>query len=342
LEAEAGPPRDRRAATRELGLASEAGGEVLFRVHAACDQRCLFCCADPATEPLVCEPAALAAAVATLPDPQSAPVVLSGGEPTLAPDLPDRVAAVLGAGAAHVMIQTNGMSLTEPALLDGLHPFRERLWFLVSLHSHRADVSDVITRTRGGHTRTLAGIEAALATGYRVWVNHVLTTLSHFELETFVRFVRERFPELSLLVLSTVNPRFRAAQNAWLMAPFDALGRHLRRGLAVAREVGLAVSVSEACGVPLCVVRGFEEAHDASAPGPDGRPAGEARLPVALPPDRRKAPQCAGCRHDARCLGLWSGYVARFGFAGITPVPPIGGDPGAPPTAPPPGGEEDR
>jgi len=321
LEDVDGPPRDRRAATRELGLASPAGGEVLFRVHAACDQRCLFCCADTTQEPLACEPQALAAAVGALPVPTSAPVVLSGGEPTLGPELPTQVAAVLAAGAAHVMIQTNGMRLTEPTLLDALHPFRDRLWFLVSLHSHRADVSDVLTRTRGGHTRTLAGIDAALATGFRVWVNHVLTTLNHFELEAFVRFVRQRFPELSLLVLSTVNPRHRAATNPWLMVPLDALAPNLRRGLAVAREVGLAVSVSEVCGVPLCVVRGYEEDHDA---GGDAGPPSEGRLPVALPPERRKSAACAGCRHDARCLGLWSGYVARYGFAGIEPVPPDG------------------
>lgn len=323
-----GPPRDRRAAARAVGLPPDGAGEALFRVQAACDQRCLFCSADPHRETVVRDPAALAAAVRGLSDAAGAPVVLSGGEPTLGARLPDQVDAVLAAGGRAVMIQTNGMRLSEPNLLDGLAPHRERVLFLVSLHSHRADVSDVLTRTRGGYERTLAGIDAALAMGFPVWVNHVLNALNVAEAEPFVRFLRERFPALSLLVVSFVNPTFRAAANPWLMPPLDAVGPPLRRALAAAEAIGLAVAVSEVCGVPLCVVRGHEAAHDAFVvadrpPTGSRRPAATAALPrPPLPPDRVKGPPCAACRWDARCLGVWEGYAARHGFAGLEPAPP--------------------
>jgi pyruvate-formate lyase-activating enzyme len=246
---EPGRPRDRVEAARRVGLAPGLT-ETLFRLREDCDQSCLFCSADPALEPCLSGSAALSEALRARPAQERRLVVLSGGEPTLEPALAERVESVLAAGAGTVMVQSNAMGLSEPRLLDALRPFRERLLFLVSLHSHRPEVAEVLTRYRGSWERTLAGVDAALATGFTVWLNHVLNTLNFFDAEPFVRFVDERLPEVSLLLFSYVTPTYRAARNAWLLPPLDAVSPPLCQALERARERGLATAVSENCGVP--------------------------------------------------------------------------------------------
>lgn len=307
-------PTDRAQATAEVGVVP-GDPELVFRVRPACDQACLFCGADTRHEPIVAEPAALAAAYRAHPDRERCYVVLSGGEPTAGARLPEQVAAVVDAGARTVMVQTNGMRLSEPRVLDALAPYREQVFFLVSLHSHRADVSDLLTRSRGGHLRTLAGLDAALALGFRAWINHVLNTLNFFELERFVRFVRPRWPTLSQLVLSFVNPVHEAARRLWLVPPLEAVAPHLRAGLTACRDRSLAVAVSEVCGVPACLVRGFESTHDAFATGRPDIPS-----PASLPDTRAKGPRCADCRWNPGCLGVWKAYARRHGFDALVPV----------------------
>ena len=306
----AGRPRDRVDAAARVRL-SPGARELLLRVREKCDQNCLFCGADPKVEPTVQDPGKLARIVSERPPEDRALVVISGGEPTLDDELPDRVAAVAEAGAGTIMIQSNGMRLTEPALLDALLPYRDRMLFLVSLHAHHSDVADVISRYRGGWERTLAGIDAVLATGHTVWVNHVLNTLNFFDAAPFVAFLDERFPELSMLVFSFVTPTYRARRNAWLIPPLDAVSPHLVDALDEARRRGLATAVSENCGVPLCVVPGHEASHDATYATPQGP------RPPAL--GRTKPPACTRCRWNDRCTGVWEGYAARHGARGLVP-----------------------
>ena len=37
--------------------------------------------------------------------------------------------------------------------------------------------------------------------------------------------------------------------------------------------------------------------------------------------ERTKRPECAACRHDARCEGVWKNYIKRYGWDEMIPVP---------------------
>jgi hypothetical protein len=74
---------------------------------------------------------------------------------------------------------------------------------------------------------------------------------------------------------------------------------------------GEKVHVAGVCGLPLCVLRGYEAICDESKNPPK----------VALADDRVKPAACVSCVHVAKCSGVWRRYVEQYGEDEFTAVP---------------------
>ncbi len=214
-------------------------------------------------------------------------VVLTGGEPTLRPDL----LAVLDAMPGPVTLTTDGQALTRAARLA---PLLERGVdrLRVQLHSVRADAHDHLAGRQGALKRAVTALRVArplLATEVEITVCR--SNLPYLD-ETVqaaaglgasrvrLRRVRRQGPAAGRFV--AVSPRLGLAE------PF------LEQAIESAWRAGLAVEVE---GFPACALGRGAPALDAS----------EALLGW---PEPGSATRCGRCR---ACPGVATDYVSAFG-----------------------------
>ncbi len=288
--------------------------EELIRLTMRCNQRCLFCSVDPSRE-RAHAPEAVSAFIRKR---AGGPfIVFSGGEPTLNPRLPTYLQLARDAGYPEIAIQTNGLRCAYSAYARRLRESGLRSAF-VSLCSHRAEMSDALTRTPGSFQLTLRGVDALLANEVGVWLNFVATARNVSEAEDFVEFAHARFPGLSGVCLSVMAPVGVGASARSLWPRLEQAGRHLGAALDAAARLGLPVKVPEVCGLPLCQLPGRERFSEALRALPSD----------AASRDRTQGAACRSCRWRSTCGGYWRSYFREHGEVELKPQPPPATEPG--------------
>lgn len=242
-------------------------------------------------------------------------VILSGGEPTLHPDLLALADCVAGLGM-HFGLVTNGRRLADASLVDEL--LRRNLRYAyVSLHGASAPVHDTIVRAKA-FDQTLAAIRNLSGRVEDLTVNTVVTRDNLLDLRGIVELL-EGFPGLvvkftfpqpkgaALDHFDSVVPRLTDAASAVL----DAIAHATARGAAV--RFGLE-------GFPFCLVPGSEslrddlETHDIrsmSEPEDEDLVAVDSSLST-------KTSRCDGCSLRSGCPGIYRDYARHRGDGELT------------------------
>jgi len=254
-------------------------------------------------------------------------LVLSGGEPTLDPRLPEYVRRGKAHGVCEVELQTNATRLSDPALCRALLEAGLDIAF-VSLHGATAATSDAVTSAPGTFVRTLAGLDQLRDTGIRTRINFVMCELNRHELPAFVRMVTERWPRAGITVSFVGMSTDLVPREAWLVPRYRDVLPPLTQAMALARAHGLELGGFDSmCGLPLCLVPGDRTAF-LSLP-PLSSPVNGLRYSSNDSPDGGLAPgdgefvkpaPCAGCVLESRCFGLRRGYAQMYGWDELRPV----------------------
>lgn len=290
--------------------------KALVKVGYRCNQRCGFChCED--VRRVEAPRAEVDARIDRAARLGHTMVVLSGGEVTLRPELPEWAARVAARGMDLGLV-TNGALLDAP-LLDALARHRLRYVHL-SLHGGTAEVHDGLAGAP-----TFARVHRALAAlagrGVETWVNCVVTVPNLDRLDEVVDAVSP-YPHADLK-LSMVEARGGAGHALDALVPRVAdVAPRVRAALERARAAFAPGRRVAHDGVPLCLLPGLEGLRG------DLRAHGFTRLaevgePDLFPVDERNAvlpPRCGPCALRGRCPGLYLGYHARFGDAELVPV----------------------
>jgi MoaA/NifB/PqqE/SkfB family radical SAM enzyme len=291
--------------------------EALVRVQFHCNQACDFCFVSTHL------PSASDAAVRRAIEEAAAAgqrVVLSGGEPTLHPRLPEyvRLASERSAGRWPVEIQTNAVLFEDPARLRPLteagltHAF-------VSLHGSTAAIGDAVTRAPGTHAKTLLGVDHLVAAGVTVVLNFVICTSNKEDLPAVVDLVARRWPGVALNLSFVAPSTDMVPREAWLIPRYSEALPLVEEALRRAGELGVSIIGFESmCGLPLCLVPSRLAGFLDNQPVPEGADQGEFV----------RAPPCHSCALASRCWGVRRGYVELHGTGelhAIERVPPGGG-----------------
>jgi MoaA/NifB/PqqE/SkfB family radical SAM enzyme len=287
-----------------------ASGRSLLRVNGHCNMSCAFCFIDR-TVPDVAE-GVLLRAIDDLSRGQRDHLVLSGGEPTLHPDLPALIARAKTRGFRVIELQTNGVRAADPgyarALVEaGLNKAT------VSLHSVEPAVSDEITRLPGAFGKTIRALHHFRALGIETQVAHVITKRNFAELPRMARFLREEFPprEGSLSICFGIAQPISDLVYTWVMPRFDEVRPYMRAALDECLEhgVGFGGMIGQG-GYPPCMLDGELRYYAENlgnvyvTPGSD---------------DFHKPERCRECSFDPHCLGVRRYYVEVHGDAEIQP-----------------------
>lgn len=300
---------EREIVTREI-YRHEDGATTpahIVRVQFHCNQSCRFCFVSTHLPP---PPRARVHAAIEEIGALGGILVLSGGEPTLDPDLVELVRLGKSRGAREIELQTNAVRLGSGTLARELVEAGVDTAF-VSLHGATPQVGDAVTEAPGTFVQTLAGIEALLAAGCRVRINYVLCELNRHEFPAFVDLVGDRFEGAAITVsfvgMSTdLVPRTRALVPRYrdvLPQLADGLRRAARRGVVVG-------GFDSMCGLPLCLVPDEHRAFGSLAEVPPGYDRGEFVHPAA----------CDGCVLKPRCFGLRRAYAQMYGVHELRPI----------------------
>ncbi|MBK9266026.1 MAG: radical SAM protein [Polyangiaceae bacterium] len=237
-------------------------------------------------------------------------LIISGGEPTLDPDLVRYVEHARALGFTNVTLETNAIQAAKPGHAERLAKAGVSQAF-VSLHSGDPAISDAITRAPGTHERTVRGIHALLEANIPVVLNAVMTAEGIDHLASLPDFIHDTFgghPLLSSLMISQPTEPFdRTLLPA--IVPDPARARlALRKTIDRALALGITVQgLDGPCGPPLCAFGGDRRVI--------------AGKPVPKMVDfRRHVPACERCVARSACFGVRHIEVELFGEACVSPL----------------------
>ncbi len=181
-------------------------------------------------------------------------VVLTGGEPTLHPELP-RIAAYAHERGLHVRIITNGHRLADPVFARDLAAAGVAVAH-VSVYSVRPEIEAAIRGVEGTLERAFAGIEHAREAGIEVNVNCVINKLNSDHLDENVRHFLAHHPHVRHFVWNNLDPSMgRAEVNQERFTPRLAdFELSLFRALRLLERSGRSFRVER---VPLCYMTEF-------------------------------------------------------------------------------------
>ncbi|MFC1654718.1 hypothetical protein ACFL2F_02830, partial [Myxococcota bacterium] len=165
-------------------------------------------------------------------------------------------------------------------------------------------IHDAMLKVEGAFQKVLKAVDLCLDAGVEVRYNCVLTTVNLDGVVDLVEFVARRFDQENAHVcLSFISVQGWALDHPELIPRLSAAAPRMAAALDASRRLGLHARVPGLCGVPLCVLPGYEEQfdefHDTSQP-----PELSARSYV---------PACGRCPYRLRCSGYWAAYLERFG-----------------------------
>ncbi|MBK9030475.1 MAG: radical SAM protein [Myxococcales bacterium] len=301
-----------RAAARQAGL-------LVLRPTVHCNQDCGFCSANESTPNVWADPARMVREIARAARRGVERVSFSGGEPTLARELPTYVAVARRAGVKKIELVTNGVLLDRRARVDALiaagltHAF-------VSLHGHDEASASAATRKVGDFARTIAAIGHLVAGGVITVVNHVIHAGNAALLTRFVEEIHARFAGRVMISFAFVTPQYKALEHLALVPRLTDVAPQLQAACWRALALGQPFVIGSRQGVPPCFLGPFVAWSDLM------QLAHEAQAEDA--PQKQQGPGCGACRFARYCTGLWKPYAAREGFGELSAVAgtPLGPD----------------
>lgn len=247
-------------------------------------------------------------------------VVLSGGEPTIRPELLRWASHVAELGMDFGLV-TNGRMLSYPKLVDALMERRLRYVYL-SLHGGTAKVHDLMVRS-DAFEETYGAIAVLSGRGLDFTVNCVITRHNVEHLRGVVDAI---LPYRDVrLCLSMVEPKGGgAALFTHLMPRVSHVAERVRDAIAYGRErAGDGGPVFAHGALPLCLMPGLEDAfgdlktHRFASMIEVGEPD---FFPVDDLNKLQPEETCRGCSLSGACPGLYRGYYEVHGGGELAPV----------------------
>jgi MoaA/NifB/PqqE/SkfB family radical SAM enzyme len=228
----------------------------------ACNNACVFCAQGSLREAEAGPPDVAAQIAAITP---GAIVAFTGGEPTIHDELPAWIKAADAAGAARVVVQTNGRRLAYRAFTRALREASPHLALDVALQGATAAMHEYHTGTPGSFEQTVRGARQARAERIAVGVTTVVTRSNFRHLVEIARLAHALGAEAIHFARAEPFGRAAAARDRVLPAR-DMVLPHLTRAAAEAQRLGLAVVVG--AREPTSIFAGIGEIEAPAEPAP--------------------------------------------------------------------------
>lgn len=180
-------------------------------------------------------------------------VILTGGEPTIAPLLLDAIRESRARGL-HIRMITNGARIAEREFLAALVDAGLAHVHL-SLHSCRPVVHDFLTQTPGAFARIDQALGHVATLGITADINTVINAYNSDHLHDTVRWVVETHPHVRHFVWNNMDPNLnRAERNPDVIPRLGEMEHSLREAMRYLTRTGRTFRAER---VPLCHMTEF-------------------------------------------------------------------------------------
>jgi MoaA/NifB/PqqE/SkfB family radical SAM enzyme len=181
-------------------------------------------------------------------------IILTGGEPTLHPELP-RIAAYASSQGLHVRMITNGWRLSDPDFAREVGEAGVKLVH-VSVYSVRPAVEERLRGTPGTLEKAFAAVRNAHENGIEVNINCVINKLNADHLDENIQYWIDNHPYVRHFVWNNLDPSMgraevNQAQFTPRLADFEV---SLQRAMRLLHRTGRTFRVEK---VPLCYMTEF-------------------------------------------------------------------------------------
>ncbi len=312
-------------------------------IGAICNNNCLFCMEEDRDGRYVNNSAMTLERVGWILEQHrgAEEVCFTSGEPTTREDLKDMLELATKLGYQRISMMTNGRRLASLPYAASLVK-RGMKRFYVSIHGHDAKLHEGLTRTPGSFVQTVAGLDTLTQLkrfGVVVHTSTVLTDRNLPHLGEIYRFLRGH--GVDQVVFNVMQANGRA--NTFFEQIFPTYTDIAARFRAFIEEAGKSEHEPKAflVDIPLCTTEGipdfnrgfvetyshYETTQKALLEGVDAeerKPTNGLVLLTRKDVDdatRDKRAECANCKYDAQCEGVWRNYLRRRGWDEMTPVP---------------------
>jgi len=275
-----------------------------IQITRLCNQKCRIC-SNPEREATLSYPDACSQ-IDSLTSRGAEGIFLTGGEPTLHPDLPALI-RYCRERDMHVRIITNGQRLADEACLAELAEAGLQHLHL-SIYSHRPDVQGFLSQNPDSFKNIVRALENLGRTGVTVDVNTAINHYNADHLHLLVRWVVEQHPFVRHFVWDHLDPSMnRATENPDVIPRLWESEISLKEAMDYLSAHGRTFRVER---LPLCYM--VDYAHCSTEARKIVR--GEERVIHFL--DEKgvhtertwrysKAPCCSECSLDRICPGLF-------------------------------------
>lgn len=180
--------------------------------------------------------------------------ILTGGEPSLHPDLP-KIARYASDAGLHVRMITNGYRMSDPEFAREMAAAGLKLVH-ISIYSVRPEVEEKLRGLSGTLERAFAALDNAHAAGIEVNVNCVINKLNADHLDENIRYYAKHHPYVRHFIWNNLDPSMgraevNQAQFTPRLADFEV---SLDRAMRLLHASGRTFRVEK---VPLCYMVDF-------------------------------------------------------------------------------------
>lgn len=240
-----------------------------------------------------------------------------GGEPTVREDIIRLTEFAGNSGFGTIRVQTNGMMLSYEGFASRIIAAGAN-YFKFSIHAHKAEIHDRLTRVAGSFDRAVRGLRNARALGARTSVDIVINRLNYRFLPQYVDYfaLREGVSGIGL-----IYPVYEGAmkENAVRIGVrMTETLPYIRDAVSLARDILLDRNV--VFNIPYCLLEaGYHELIPGSRLNLKVNSPGRIEEDVFLGAKGSKvrpAP-CSGCPRLDDCGGIWKDYAEIYGLSEI-------------------------
>lgn len=269
---------------------------TLIPITESCNQNCLFCSAKGRNESLVLS------SIFKIINQENILVSLSGGEPTLSPDLFRVIKYAKGRGLS-VELQSNGVTLSY-------FDFAERLTragvdlFNINFPSHLERESNLITQTKGFYPKRMKGLHNLEKLKAKVRLTHVINSRTIIYLEEFVDFLATNLKFILYIQFSLIKNMGSVRTYPELIPEYEKVGGTLLRAMKKCKKNRIDFLVDH---IPPCYLSEFYINHV------DILKSKNEKFNQLANKEKSKIKQCAGCRLEGICWGVRKDHLDYFG-----------------------------
>ncbi len=288
-----------------------------------CNNHCLLCCQDDKIKndksTIVVSNIIAHIKSMTFNEICNTKVVLTGGEPTLHPDILRIIEIFKNKGFAAIQLQTN---LTLKTLLINVNDLVKAgiTSFGVSLHGCNREMHENFTGTKESFVNTFNNLVKLSKLRIPVVLNCVISKYNLNSLSEIVAFVAKNHLADSIQ-FAFIHITGRAEQHHELVPTISSAAKEVQNAITLGNQLGIVVK-SEA--IPFCMMRGFErniaeleQLNNIIVLDKKGAMHFSRHREECL---KTKAKACEQCLFYSMCEGPWVEYPQLFGWKEFVPV----------------------